>query len=64
MDEYPGLDSKAALILTDSVVEATRLAVLEMKSRESKGGKSVDGPDNDDDDDETNRDMKLFGKKR
>lgn len=50
--------------MTDSVVEATRLAALEMKSREGKGGKSVDGPDGEDDDAETNKDMKLFGKKR
>lgn len=63
LDEYPGIDSKAALILTDSVVEATRLAALEMKSREGKKGKAVDGPDAEDDDDETNKDMKLFGKK-
>eukprot|EP00347_Sterkiella_histriomuscorum_P007721 403347814 len=63
LDEYPGLDSKAALILTDSVVEATRLAVFEMKNREGKHGKSVDGPDGDDDE-ETNKDMKLFGKKK
>lgn len=63
LDEYPGIDSKAALILTDSVVEATRLAALEMKSREGKKGKSVDGPDAEDDDDENNKDMKLFAKK-
>jgi len=59
------LDSKAALILTDSVVEATRLAAMEMKNREGKKGSQVDGPDNDDDDNqEGNKDMKLFGKKR
>ena len=34
MDEYPGLDSKGALILTDSVVEAQRLANMEIKNKE------------------------------
>jgi len=37
---------------------------MEMKSREGKGGKHVDGPDDEDDNQETNKDMKLFGKKR
>lgn len=37
---------------------------MEMKNREGKGGKSVDGPDDDDDNEESNKDMKLFGKKR
>lgn len=58
------MDSKAALILTDSVVEATRLAVMEMKNKEGKGGKAIDGDKDDDDDGENNKDMKLFGKKR
>ncbi len=61
LDEYPGLDSKAALMLTESVVEATRLAAIEMKSRD---GKSADGkPGDDEDDGEGNADMKLFKKK-
>jgi hypothetical protein len=65
LDEYPGLDTKAALILTDSVVEAQRLAVMEMKNREGKGGKHVDGKEGEDDDNqEANKDMKLFGKKK
>ena len=63
LDEYPGLDSKAALMLTESVVEATRLAAIEMKQRD--GGKSgADGkPGDDEDDGEGNADMKLFKKK-
>jgi hypothetical protein len=48
LEEYPGLDSKAALMLTESVVEATRLAAIEMKSRD---GKSVGGKEGDDADD-------------
>lgn len=35
-----------------------------MKNKEGKGGKSVDGPGDEEDDEETNKDMKLFGKKR
>lgn len=61
LNEYPGLDSKAALMLTESVVEATRLAAIEMKQRD---GKSADGkPGDDEDDGEGNADMKLFKKK-
>lgn len=48
-------------MLTESVVEATRLAFIEMKQRD---GKAVDGKGGDDDDDgEGNSDMKLFKKK-
>lgn len=61
LDEYPGLDQKAALMLTESVVEATRLAAMEMKTRD---GKSAEGkPGDDQDDGEGNADMKLFKKK-
>jgi hypothetical protein len=61
LEEYPGLDNKAALMLTESVVEATRIAAMEMKQRD---GKSPDGkPGDDDDDGEGNADMKLFKKK-
>jgi len=59
--EYKDLDSKAALILTDSVVEATRLATMEMRQNESK---SAGGGDEGGDNAEENSDMKLFGKKR
>lgn len=59
--EYKDLDSKAALILTDSVVEATRLATMEMRQNE---GKSAGGGDEGGDNAEENSDMKLFGKKR
>jgi len=58
MDEYPGLDSKAALILTDSVTEAQRFAAMELKNKEQ--GKQIDGDEQDDD--EGNADMSLFGK--
>lgn len=38
---------------------------MEMKNREGKGGKQVDGPEGDDEDDqEAEKDTKLFGKKR
>ena len=48
-------------MLTESVVEATRLAAIEMKQRD---GKSADGkPGDDEDDGEGNADMKLFKKK-
>lgn len=48
-------------MLTESVVEATRLAAMEMKTRD---GKSADGkPGDDEDDGEGNADMKLFKKK-
>lgn len=61
LEEYPGLDSKAALVLSDSVIEAQRLAAIEMKTRESsKDGKHVD----EEDDGEGNADMKLFGKRK
>lgn len=36
LDEYKNLDSKAALILTDSVIEATRIAVMELKAADQK----------------------------
>ena len=36
---------------------------MEMKTREGKGGKAVDGKD-DEDDGEGNADMKLFAKKK
>lgn len=62
LDEFPNSDSKAALVLSESVIEAQRLAVMEMKQREGKGGKSEGGKD-DDDDQETNKDMKLFKKR-
>lgn len=62
LEEYPGLDSKAALMLTESVVEATRLAAIEMKSRD---GKAIGGKEGDDEDDgEGNADMKLFKNKK
>lgn len=61
LDEYPGIDSKAALMLTESVVEATRLAAIEMKTRDGKSGEGK--PGDDEDDGEGNSDMKLFKKK-
>ena len=66
LDEYPGLDSKAALILSESVIEAQRLASIEMKTQDGakgKGGRTaVDGGE--EDDGEGNPDMKLFGKRK
>lgn len=50
-------------MLNESVIEAQRLAILEMKTKDGKGGKAVDGGD-DEDNAEGNADMKLFGKKR
>ena len=61
LDEYKNLDSKAALILTDSVIEATRIAVMELKAADQK---QIGGKDGEGDDAEVNDDMKLFGKKR
>jgi len=51
------VDQKSALILTDSVVEATRLAMMEMRQ-------TADGKEEGGDDEEKNRDSKLFNKKR
>jgi len=51
------------LILTDSVVEAQRIAVMEMKNREGKS-KQEDGEEDEEDNGEANKDLKLFGKKR
>ena len=62
LEECPGMDSKAALMLSDSVVEAQRLAAMELKNREGKNGKDSKGGD-DEDDGEGNSDMKLFKKK-
>lgn len=50
------------MILNESVVEAQRLAVMEMKNKESKG-KHDDAQEDGDDDGETNHDTKLFKKK-
>ena len=47
-------------MLSDSVVEATRIANMEL--RENEKGKAR--PDDDEDNQEANPDMKLFGKKR
>ena len=47
-------------MLSDSVVEATRIANMEL--RETAKGKAQ--PDDDEDNQEANPDMKLFGKKR
>lgn len=55
-------DSKIALELTDSVVEANRIATMELKQMEQTKGKGVN--DDEPDDEENNVDMKLFGKKR
>ena len=49
--------------MNESVIEAQRIAAMEMKQREGKGGKS-EGGDDDDDDQENNKDMKLFKNKR
>jgi len=49
-------------MLTDSVVEATRIANMEL--RESLKGNKNQGDDDEDDNQEANPDMKLFGKKR
>lgn len=56
------IDTKAALILSDSVTEATRIANMEMRQNESS--KTAGGADEEDDNQEHNADMKLFGKKR
>ena len=53
------MQDKDALMLSDSVVEATRIANMEL--RESSKGK---GGDDEDDNQEANPDAKLFGKKR
>lgn len=53
------MDDKDALILSDSVVEATRIANMEL--RESAKGKH---DDDEADNQEANPDSKLFGKKR
>ena len=42
MEEYQ-VDGKAALILNESVVEAQRLAVMEMKNKEGSKGKYKEG---------------------
>ena len=57
LEEYE-CDSKAALILTDSVVEATRLAMMELRQAGEK--EDNDAGDNE----EANPDSKMFGKKR
>ena len=54
------IDTKSALILSDSVTEATRIANMEMRQNESSKATAGD----EDDDQEQNPDMKLFGKKR
>lgn len=59
LEEYKDLDMKAALVLTDSVVEASRIANMELRQRE-KGGKDSDDEDNA----EANSGSKAFGKKR
>ena len=56
------VDTKAALELTDCVVEATRIAQMEMRNQDSGKGKA--GDDDDADDQEVNADMKLFGKRK
>ena len=56
------IDTKAALILSDSVTEATRIANMEM--RQSDAAKTGGNEDDGDDNQEHNADMKLFGKKR
>ena len=63
MEEYQ-VDGKAALILYESVVEAQRLAVMEMKNKEGSKGKFREGAEADEEDDgEANKDSKLFKKK-
>ena len=52
MEEYPDVDKNAALILNDSVVEASRLAAMELKNKEGKGGKASEGYGGDEDDQE------------
>jgi ATP-dependent RNA helicase DDX47/RRP3 len=61
LEEYPGLDAKAALMLSESVIEAQRLAAIEMKTRDAK---NPGGKDDEEDDGEGNKDMKLFGNKK
>ena len=58
LEEYKELDQKAALILTDSVVEASRLANMELRQNGEKN--DDDGGDNP----EGKNDSTLFGKKR
>ena len=50
LDEYPGMDKSAALVLNDSVVEASRLAAMDLKNKDQgKGGKGKDNEDGEDD---------------
>jgi ATP-dependent RNA helicase DDX47/RRP3 len=62
MEEFPGLDPKAALILSDSVIEAQRLAAIELKGMDGKDMGDKNGGDEDQGD--GNKDMKLFDKKK
>jgi ATP-dependent RNA helicase DDX47/RRP3 len=67
LEEYPGVDSKAALVLHDSVVEAQRLAALELKSREgARGSRQAGGEDGDgaeDDQEATAGEIGMFKSK-
>ena len=58
LDEYKDLDSKAALILTDSVVEATRIANMEMRQEATN---QAGGQDDANDNPEKDSNAKAFG---
>lgn len=60
LEQYAEIQEKDALMLTDSVTEATRIANMELREAE-KGKKDVN---DDEDDQEANPDSKLFQRKR
>lgn len=59
LEEYKELDQKAALVLTDSVVEATRLANMELRQQNEK-----DDGSGEEDNPEAADNSKQFNKKR
>ncbi len=66
MEEYPNFDSKAGLLLSESVTEAQRLANIELKHQEASSKKrhTNDGEDSGEDDQEQNTDLALFTKNK
>jgi len=64
LDEYKGVTEEEAMVLNDRVVEAQRLANLELKNKDGVKG-MVSAKDTADDEEAEAGDMKLFaGKKR
>ena len=59
LEEHKEFDKDKALVLEESVAEASRIAGIEIRAQ-AKGGKA----DEDGDNPESNPDLKLFGKKR